>query len=181
MCIRDSDEMFELLTLQQTGKADPTPIVLLDRAGGTFWAGLERFVHEHLVAGGVISPDDFDRVLVTDSVDAAVTEITGFYRNYDSLRWVGGRLVIRLHTAPTDDELDDLNARFGDLLAEGRIERTAPLRAEVRDDDRLELPRVVLRLDQFKVGALHRLIRALNDLPSAAAETETTPVPVSGR
>lgn len=175
------DEMFELLTLQQTGKADPTPIVLLDRAGGTFWAGLERFVHEHLVASGVISPDDFDRVLVTDSVDAAVTEITGFYRNYDSLRWVGGRLVIRLHTAPTDDELDDLNARFGDLLAEGRIERTAPLRAEVRDNDRLELPRVVLRLDQFKVGALHRLIRALNDLPSAAAETETTPVPVSGR
>jgi len=74
------DEMFELLTLQQTGKAEPTPIVLLDRPGGTFWAGLQRFVDEQLIPGGVVSPDDFDRVLVTDSVDAAVSEITGFYR-----------------------------------------------------------------------------------------------------
>ena len=162
------DEMFELLTLQQTGKADPTPIVLLDRPGGTFWAGLERFVDEQLVTGGVISPDDFDRVLVTDSVDAAVNEITGFYRNYDSLRWVGKRLVVRLHAAPSPEEIDDLNERFGDLLAEGRIEATAPLKAEVKDGDRLDLPRIVLTLNQFKVGSLHRLIRALNDLPSQA-------------
>ncbi|WP_431802561.1 TIGR00730 family Rossman fold protein [Microbacterium sp. bgisy203] len=171
------DEMFELLTLQQTGKADPTPIVLLDRPGGTFWAGLERFVDEQLIAGGVISPDDFDRVLVTDSVDAAVSEITGFYRNYDSLRWVKGRLVIRLHAAPTAEEIDDLNARFGSLLAQGRIEATEPLKAEVRDDDRLDLPRIVMTLNQFKVGSLHLLIRALNDLPSAAGEPETAPVP----
>ena len=162
------DEMFELLTLQQTGKADPTPIVLLDRPGGSFWAGLERFVDEQLVTGGVISPDDFDRVLVTDSVDAAVNEITGFYRNYDSLRWVGKRLVVRLHAAPSPEEIDDLNERFGDLLAEGRIEATAPLKAEVKDGDRLDLPRIVLTLNQFKVGSLHRLIRALNDLPSQA-------------
>lgn len=174
------DEMFELLTLQQTGKAEPTPIVLLDRPGGTFWAGLERFVDEQLVASGVISPDDFGRVLVTDSVDAAVAEITGFYRNFDSLRWVKDRLVLRLHAEPTPAELDDLNARFGDLLVDGRIEATAPLRAEERDDDRLDLPRVVLTLKQFKVGSLHRLIRALNALPSAAGEPATPPVPASG-
>ena len=118
--------------------------------------------------GGVISPDDFDRVLVTDSVDAAVNEITGFYRNYDSLRWVGKRLVVRLHAAPSPEEIDDLNERFGDLLAEGRIEATAPLKAEVKDGDRLDLPRIVLTLNQFNVGSLHRLIRALNDLPSQA-------------
>ena len=174
------DEMFELLTLQQTGKADPTPIVLLDHPGGTFWAGLERFVDEQLIAGGFISPDDFDRVLVTDSVDAAVGDITGFYRNYDSLRWVGERLVLRLHAAPTPQEIDDLNDRFGDLLATGRIEATAPLKAEVRDDDRLDMPRVAMTLNQFKVGSLYRLIRALNELPSAAGEPETAPVPSPG-
>lgn len=171
------DEMFELLTLQQTGKADPTPIVLLDRPGGTFWAGLRRFVDEQLVPSGVISPDDFDRVLVTDSVDAAVDEITGFYRNYDSLRWVGKRLVIRLQHAPTPAELDELSERFGDLLAEGRIEATAPLTAEQEDDDRLGLPRITLRLDQFRVGRLHRLIRALNALPSAAGAPLIPPTP----
>jgi len=163
------DEMFELLTLQQTGKAEPTPIVLVDAPGGTFWKGLERFVEDQLVGSGVISPDDFERVLVTDSVDAAVAEITGFWRNYDSLRWVGKRLVLRLRHEPTDAEVDELNERFGDLLADGRIEKTAPLRAEVEDDDRLGLPRLVLRLNQFRVGRLHRLIRALNELGSAQA------------
>lgn len=161
------DEMFELLTLQQTGKADPTPIVLLDRPGGDFWSGLGRFVDEHLIPSGVVSPDDFDRVLVTDSVDAAVAEITGFYRNYDSLRWVKGRLVLRLRHAPTEAELAELNTRFGDLLVDGRIEASGPVKAEVADGDRLDLARIVLRLNQFKVGELHRLIRAVNALPSA--------------
>ncbi|MGX1701426.1 LOG family protein [Microbacterium sp. NPDC055357] len=161
------DEMFELLTLQQTGKADPTPIVLLDAPGGTFWAGLRRFVEDELVASGVISPDDFDRVLITDSVEVAASEITGFWRNYDSLRWVGHRLVLRLRNEPTDAEIDELNERFGFLAAEGRIERTEALRPEREDDDRVDLPRLVLVFDQFQVGSLYRLIRAVNAFGTA--------------
>ncbi|MET0296261.1 MAG: TIGR00730 family Rossman fold protein [Microbacterium sp.] len=161
------DEMFELLTLQQTGKADPTPIVLLDAPGGTFWTGLRRFVDDQLVASGVVSPDDFDRVIVTDSFEEAAAAITDFWRNYDSMRWVGKRLVLRLRAEPTDAEIEALNERFGFLLAEGRIERSGPLRREQEDDDRVELPRIVLTLDQFRVGSLFRLIRAVNDLESA--------------
>lgn len=161
------DEMFELLTLQQTGKAEPVPIVLLDEKGGRFWTALKGFVDEQLIPSGVISPADFDRVLVTDSVDAAVAEITGFWRNYDSLRWVGRKLVLRLKAEPSDDEIAWLNERFGELAPDRGIRRTGPLRAEEVDDDRLEFPRLVLRLDQFRVGELHRLIRAINALPSA--------------
>jgi len=163
------DEMFELLTLQQTGKADPAPIVLLDSPGGTFWAGLKRFVHEQLVPSGVVSADDFDRVMVTDSVSAAAEEITGFWRNYDSLRWVGHRLVLRLRTEPTPDEVDELNQRFGNLLTRGRIETSEPLRLEVKDDDRVHLPRLVMRYDPRQVGSLHRVIRAIDALPSSLA------------
>lgn len=161
------DEMFELLTLQQTGKAEPTPIVLLDAPGGDFWAGFRRYVDEQLIPAGVISPDDLDRVLITDSVDAAAEEITGFWRNYDSLRWVGGRLVLRLRAEPTAGEVAALNAQFGHLLASGEIERRGPLRAERDDDDRLDLPRLVMRYDQFRVGSLFHLIRAVNALASA--------------
>lgn len=163
------DEMFELLTLQQTGKAEPMPIVLLDGRGGTFWKGLKRFVEEELDPIGVISEGDFDRVLITDSVDEATAEITGFWRNYDSLRWVGDTLVLRLRAEPTDAELEDLNERFGFMLAEGRIERSAPLRPEVTDQDRLDLPRLALHLDQREVGSLFRLIGAINALDSAPA------------
>lgn len=161
------DETFELLTLQQTGKAEPVPIVLLDAPGGTFWSGLRRYIDEHMVPSGVISPDDFDRVLVTDSVTEAAAEINRFWRNYHSLRWVGDRLVLRLNAAPTDAEIDALNDEFGSLLTKGRIERTAPLRAEVASDDVVELPRLVLTLVPREVGGLYRLIGAINALGSA--------------
>lgn len=161
------DEMFELLTLQQTGKAEPTPIVLLDAAGGAFWAGLTRFIEEQMIPAGVISPDDFDRVLVTDSVDAAVDHVTGFWRNYQSLRWVDDVLVLRLRQAPTDAQLAELNERFAGAVADGLIERTDPLPAERADDDRLDLPRVRLRLHQRAVGSLYRLIDALNGFTPA--------------
>ena len=161
------DETFELLTLQQTGKAEPTPIVLLDVPGGTFWKGFRRFVDEELVKAGVVSPDDLDRVLITESIDEAVEEITGFWRNYDSLRWVGKRLVLRLRAEPTDAEVADLNDRFADLILEGDIERSGPLAPEVSGADKVDLPRLVLVLNQFKIGSLHRLIRAVNQLESA--------------
>jgi uncharacterized protein (TIGR00730 family) len=161
------DEMFELLTLQQTGKAEPMPIVLLDEPGGTFWTALERFVDDTLVTSGVIAPDDFDRVLITDSVSLAADHITEFWRNYDSLRWVGSRLVLRLRAEPTDAEIDDLNERFGFMLTSGRIERREPLRPEREDDDRVDLARIVAAVDQRHVGSLYRLIRAVNELGSA--------------
>ncbi len=165
------DELFELLTLQQTGKAEPTPIVLLEAPGGTFWAGLRRFADEQLIPSGVISPDDFDRVVVTDSVEHAASVITGFWRNYDSLRWIGSRLVLRLNAEPTDAEVADLSRRFTHLLTGGRIERTSPLRRERQDKDRLELPRLMMEFDRHRVGELHHLIRAINELDSAPAAT----------
>ena len=158
------DEMFELLTLQQTGKAEPQPIVLLDEPGGTFWAGLSHFVREYMVPAGVISPDDFDRVIITDSVAEAAAEIAGFWRNYASLRWVGKRLVLRMRQAPTDAELAELNARFADICAEGAIERTGPLRVEVEENDALDSARLVLTPSPRRVGQLHTLIRAINAL-----------------
>ncbi len=164
------DETFELLTLQQTGKMVPTPIVLLDRPGGGFWRGFERFVIDHLERSGMISAGDLDRVLITESVEEAVTEISGFWRNYDSLRWVGERLVLRLRAVPTQAELDGLNEEFGELLSLGRIELTEPLPAEAADEDHLDLPRLVFTPRRRAVGELYRVIRAINELPSAPAE-----------
>lgn len=162
------DEMFELLTLQQTGKAEPMPIVLLDEPGGTFWRSLERFVVDALIPAGVISADDFDRVFLTDSAEDAVAEITGFWRNYDSLRWVDDELVLRLKHRPTDAEIEGLNDRFASIVAEGRIERIDPRPVEVADKDRVDLPRIALHLGQREVGGLYRLIDAINALDSAA-------------
>ena len=95
------DEAFELLTLLQTGKAAPAPIVLLEVPGGTYWRAWERFIREEVLARGLISDDDLALYRITDDAAAARDEILGFFRNYHSIRFVGQRLVIRLRAAPT--------------------------------------------------------------------------------
>src|SRR3954452_20648200 len=118
------DEVFELLTLVQTGKADPVPLVLLEVPGGTYWRAWADFIANEVEARGLVSPDDRSLFLVTDDVAAAATAIIGFYRNYHSRRFVGDLMVMRLRSAPTDEELAQLNDQFAKILTSGRIERT---------------------------------------------------------
>jgi uncharacterized protein (TIGR00730 family) len=156
------DEMFELLTLTQTGKGVPVPIVLLDPPGDPYWEGITGWVDEQLVQRGFVSADDTALYLVTDSPTVACGEITGFYRVFDSIRFVGDRLVLRLKTPPTDAELADLNERFADVCESGRIERSKATRAEITDDDRVDMPRLALRFNPRRQGRLRQLIDALN-------------------
>jgi uncharacterized protein (TIGR00730 family) len=160
------DEAFELLTLVQTGKAQPGPIVLLDVPGGTYWQTWKRFAEDELLARNYISKHDMCLVRVTDDVDVAVDEITGFFSNYHSQRFVDGRLVLRMDKAPDDAALDRLNAEFADIVARGRIERIDATPAEVADDDHVDLERLGLRFDRHGWARLRELIDALNGRPS---------------
>jgi uncharacterized protein (TIGR00730 family) len=169
------DETFELLTLVQTGKALPVPIVLLDTPGGTFWTGFETFLRDEVARLGLISPGDDCLFCITDSVETALGEIDTFYRNYHSLRYVGDRLVIRLRSAPTKDELAELTRRYAHVLIDGRIESTRPFPPEVSGDDHLELPRIQMHFDRRSMGDLRRLIDDLNSLPSAPEGTAKPP------
>lgn len=157
------DEAFELLTLIQTGKSTPAPVVLLDPPGGTYWKRWKEFVEIELRDEGLISPNDLSLVKVTDSIDDAVDEICGFYRTYHSLRHVGSRLVLRLRRAVGDEELVDLNERFGHILARGEIERIDATEAEIRDDDHVGLHRLAFRFDRRSWSGVRQLIDALNE------------------
>jgi uncharacterized protein (TIGR00730 family) len=163
------DEVFELFTLLQTGKATPTPVVLLDTPGGRYWRGFETFIRDHPLADGMITGGDERLYHVTDSVDEAITEVESFYRNYHSLRYVGDRLIIRLRSKPTQDELEELTQRYAGMLVDGGIEPARPFPPEVSTHDHLELPRIVMRFDRRSFGSLRRLIDDLNRLPSAPA------------
>jgi hypothetical protein len=156
------DEGFELLTLLQTGKAEPAPVVMLDVPGGTYWQRWNEFLQAQVEPRGLASPEDRALFLVTDDVEEATAEILGFYRNYQSCRWVGDLLVIRLMTAPDPAELAELNRQFGDIVASGAMRLSKPLPPERADDDRLDLPRLVFRMDKIHYGRLRQLIDALN-------------------
>lgn len=156
------DEAFETLTLVQTGKAQPAPIVLLDVPDGTYWHTWRAFVDHELVRRGYVAPGDTDLFLVTDDVDAAVDELTCFYANYHSLRFVDGMLVLRLRHAPDDTQLEQLNAEFADIVLRGRIERVPPARLEVEQHDLPDLPRVGFVFDRRSWARLRRLIDRIN-------------------
>ena len=158
------DEGFELLTLLQTGKAEPAPVVLLDVPGGTFWQGWTRFLAEEIEPRGLVSEDDRSFFVVTDDVTTAAAELLGFYRNYRSCRWVGDLLVLRMAIAPDQEQLADLNRRFADVVASGTIRRVDPLPPERADGDVVDLPRLALRFDKVHYGRLRQLIDAVNGL-----------------
>jgi uncharacterized protein (TIGR00730 family) len=158
------DEAFELLTLLQTGKAQPAPLVLLDVPEGSYWRGWRRFVEQEVATRGFVSPDDHRLYRVTADVDEAAQELLGFYRNYHSCRWVGDLLVVRLLREPTGRELTALNHEFSDIVTSGVIRRTKPLGPERSSDDHLELARIALRFDRVQYGRLRAMIDRLNTL-----------------
>ncbi len=156
------DETFELLTLLQTGKAEPAPIVLLDVPGEPYWEAWESFVGGEVIGRGLADKEDASFYKITDDVHAAVSEILGFYKNYHSRRFVGSTMVIRLRTNPSSTELEALNRDFADICSPRGIWVTEPLGPERSGRDHLELPRVALELNMKRQARLRELIDALN-------------------
>ncbi len=156
------DECYELLTLLQTGKAVPAPVVLVETDGGTYWHGWRRFLEEQVVRPGYVSPEDLALFRVANSAEQAAQEILSFYRNYHSCRWVGDLLVLRVRVAPSKSEMAELNREFSDIVTSGSIRYASPLPPERADRDHLDLPRLALRFDRFHYGRLRLLIDAVN-------------------
>jgi uncharacterized protein (TIGR00730 family) len=156
------DETFELITLLQTGKAEPAPIVLLDTPDDSYWSGWSGFVKDHVIAKGYAGAVDASLWRVADSVDRAVEELTGFYRNYHSRRFVGNTMVLRLRHGVSDPELEMLNREFVDAVGPEGIWRTGATQPERSGRDHVDLPRVACVFDSRQQGRLRQLIDALN-------------------
>jgi len=158
------DELFELLTLLQTGKALPAPVVLVETDQGTYWHGLEEFLESQAIAAGYISSEDDTFWSVANSADEAMAIFHEFYRNYHSLRTVGDVLVLRMKRLPSTAELDLINREFSDIVVTGDISPVEPFPEEIANNDSLELKRLGLRFNRLHYGRLRMLINVLNDI-----------------
>ena len=159
------DEGFEVLTLLQTGKCQPLPLVLLDQPRGTYWKTWHRYVQDHLLRRNMISPEDLALYRVTDSVEDAVREIIGFFRVYHSARYVRDLLVLRLTRPLPPAALAALTAEFADIVGAGGIQPCNPFPVERDDPGTLHLPRVGFRFDRRNFSRLRMLIDAINAVP----------------
>ncbi len=169
------DEGLEVLTLLQTGKRDVVPVVFLDAPGGTFWREFEQFVERRLLGDGLISPEDLSLYKLTDSVEAAVTEILQFYNVYQSMRYVRNKLVLRLKQAPSSELLEAINAEFTDILTSGAFETSGPLSEEKDEPELADYPRLVFRFNRRSLGRLRKLIDAINR--GGIADGSSSPAP----
>lgn len=161
------DEAFECLTLTQTGKFGPAPVVLIDRPGGDYWHDWNAFVQKQLRGRGLISADDRSLYTITDNVEVACEAIASFYLVYHSCRYVNEKLVIRLKSELSDGNVEQLNTDFSDILVKGKIEKSQALPAEVGDET-FDLPRLILHFNQRNSGRLYQLIATINQMGEAS-------------
>lgn len=156
------DEAFEILTLVQTGKCDPIPMVFVDAPKKVFWRDMQKFITGRLLAHKKISKEDLGLYKITDSVEEATHEIYHFYSNYHSLRYVGKDLVLRFQNPIEKSQLRHLNSNFDDILASGRYRASSALVEESNQPQLKNLPRLVFRFNRINNGRLRQLIDFMN-------------------
>ena len=156
------DETFELLTLAQTAKSVPVPIVMLEVAGDPFWTPLMQTMEPLLTRHGLISESDTTLYSITDDIDEAVGIITRFYANYHSIRFVEDRLFIRTKREIPREHLEEMNNNFGHLSHDGVIAQSGPSQVELTENDHVEFNRLSLEYKAKGFADLRPLIDWIN-------------------
>ena len=160
------DELFESLTLVQTGRTPPMPLVLLAPDHDPFWTSWQLAVQRRMTHRGLISPEDRSLVFLAHSAEAAMARICRFYRVFHAAELHSDRVELQLNATIPSAELEQLNHSFADLLDQGSIQA-----AETCDEEGLLRPCLRFHFDKRRMGRLYQLIDALNDLelPSCPA------------
>jgi hypothetical protein len=156
------DEGFEMLTLIQTGKSRPRPIVLMEPKGSTYWRAWKRYVVDHLLQNGFIQKEDLALFCICKTVDEAIRHIDGFYRVYHSIRYVSGLTVIRLNKEISAKTLAIINKQFKDILTSGEIKLSPPTNKEIQEEEYPDLPRIAMNFNMRDYGKLCEMIHVIN-------------------
>jgi hypothetical protein len=153
------DELFEILTLMQTGKNKIIPVVLLEGSDGDYWHHWEKYVKTNLIDRGFASAEDRNLYYIAHSIDDGVAHLEHFFKRYHSSRYVNDILVIRLVNPLTPEQIDTLNTEFSSLIKSGAMTLSKPLPEE---DEFLDLSRLVFHHTRRDFSMLRQLIDRIN-------------------
>jgi len=163
------DEGFEVLTLLQTGKTPPMPVVLMELPGEDYWETWDRFIRRQLLPRGFITAQDLRLYKIARSPEEAVDWITSYYSTYHSMRQVREKLVIRLEKELQDGQVGKLNELFRDLIESGRIFKTRALPEEKDEPDLRSKPRMAFAYKRKSAGRLNEMILTINKMGRSSA------------
>jgi hypothetical protein len=158
------DELFESLTLIQTGRTPPIPLVMLAPEGDTFWPDWQQAIQEGLASRGLISPEDTSLLRQARTAAEAMDQISQFYRVFHTAQYQEDLLELLLHAPLPAEELERLNLTFDDLVDEGVITQ-----GDSCDSSGILRPCLRFHIDKRRMGLLYQLIDRLNclELPDA--------------
>ncbi len=156
------DEAYEVLTLLQTGKSSLFPIVLLEPKGFGFWTRFCKYFEDVIVAQKFVSPHDRSLFEVFHTPEEAMDYIQRFYRNYHSMRYVKGNLVIRIHNPLEPNHIQALSRRFKKLTGGALIEQRGPLPEEENEPEFNHLTRLTFPFIMNDYGTLRQLVDEIN-------------------
>jgi uncharacterized protein (TIGR00730 family) len=156
------DEGFEILTLMQTGKARPRPIVLIESGHSTYWETFHDFIEKELSGNAFISKDDLNLFYIAKTVEDAIKYIDDFYSIYHSIRYAGDITVLRLNKPLPNKALTALNKKFKSIMTKGRITCSGPLRHEKENNEYPNLPRLIMYFNRRDYGQLLQMIHFIN-------------------
>jgi len=154
------DELFEALTLVQTGKSNIIPIVMIAGEGNDYWLNWEQHVKDDLLGHTMISEEDLSLFHVASNPQDGVDHIMQFYRVFHSSRYVHGDYIIRINKEITEESIHRLNESFPDILREGKIIQSGVAHPVERDHK--DLPRLVVPHKRRSFGRLRQLINMVN-------------------
>lgn len=161
------DEGFETLTLIQTGKTDPRPIVCLDAVGSTYWQDFFHFLRQQLLRQDMIREEDLELMYPTHDPEEAAAYIADFYKMYHSMRYIRDLLVLRIEKPLTEKQLDLLNQEFRHFLKKGKFTQSLkPFEEERNVPYTFHLTRLSFYFKKDSFANLNKLIRRINSFGS---------------
>jgi uncharacterized protein (TIGR00730 family) len=158
------DELFEVLTLIQTGRCAPRPIILIANPASNYWERWNTYVKNQLCDRHYISDDNLDLYEITDNVDTAIKHILDYYQVYHSIRYADNYAIIRINKHISQATLDHLSDKFSSIIISGKIEQHNLSEIDNDYDIYPEKPRLIFKFDQEGYGEINQLILTLNEM-----------------
>ncbi|MCA9482870.1 MAG: LOG family protein [Nitrospina sp.] len=156
------DEALEVMTLIQTGKSPLVPVVLLDAPEGRYWLDALAFMQTQLRDNGYISASDLKLIRIATTPQQAAEEITGFYRNFHSSRWLKDTFVIRMNHALNEQAIAELKHEFADLCNSHGFTQQPYSSSEADEPEFSDMIRLAFHFNGRDHGRLRELVDFIN-------------------
>jgi hypothetical protein len=129
------------------------------------------FIRQQLEENRYILPTDMKLMRLVYTVEEAVEQITQFYSNFHSSRWLQGQFVIRMNHKLSDQALEHMQEAFADLCLSGQFHQHAYSGEEHDDAQFSHLSRLAFAFTARNQGRLRELVDYIN-LPENWAHSQ---------